>query len=64
MVGSTTKLAGQIEVNNQMTKIKTNLHEVLILDILTKFDIDDYIITQYTEARTDKLNVSMRKCQK
>ena len=52
MVGSTTKLAGQIEVNNQMTKVKTNLHEALILDILTKFDIDDYIITRYTEART------------
>ena len=52
MVGSTTKLAGQIVINNRMTTVKTNLHEVLILDILTKFDIDDYIITQYTEART------------
>ena len=52
MVGSTTKLAGQIVINNRMTKVKTNLHEVLILDILTKFHIDDYIITQYTEART------------
>ncbi len=52
MVGSTTKLAGHVIENNRMTKVKTNLHEALILDNLTKFDIDDYIITQYTEART------------